>query len=116
MTCLQGIDGPGTRLRLRQHRSCQGNDPYPYSYLEIDVREWPISANKSIVIGDANHGFKFQSPKRSGEQFVRGVIIFNHFEETRGKGIQTHGWYELRFSTGLPETGRFKVDCIAPCG
>lgn len=76
----------------------------------------PISANKRIVIGDANHGFKFQSLKRSCEQFVRGEIMFNHFEETGGKGIQTDGWYELRFSTGLPETGRFKVDCIAPCG
>jgi hypothetical protein len=42
--------------------------------------------------------------------------MFNHFEEPSEKGLQTDGWYELRFNTGLSETGRFKVDCVEPCG
>src|SRR5579864_1616800 len=112
-SCLQGIDGDGTRLRLRQRRSCAGNDAHPY--LEIDVRENPISANKNILIGETNHAFRCQNAKKSCEQFFSGEVMFSHFEETTAKGIHTDGWYELRFSTGLPETGRFKVDCMEPC-
>lgn len=112
--CLQGVEGPGVQLRLTQSRACRVQASYPY--LEIDVRDQPISTNKRIVIGDTNSAFRCQAPKRSCEQFISGEVMFNHFEESSGKEILTDGWYELRFNTGLPETGGFKVDCIAPCG
>ncbi len=112
--CLQGVDGPGVQLRLTQNRACGVQLSYPY--MEINVRDQPISTNKRIVIGDTNSAFRCQTPKRSCERFISGEVMFNHFEETSGKAIQTDGWYELRFKDGLPETGRFKVDCIAPCG
>jgi hypothetical protein len=55
-SCLQGVDGSGVRLRLRQTRGCEGQTSSPY--LEIDVRDQPISANKRIVIGDNNSAFR----------------------------------------------------------
>jgi hypothetical protein len=113
-SCLQGNDGSGVRLRLRQSRGCESQAAYPY--LEIDVRDQPVEANKRILIGDTNSAFRCQTPKKSCEQSLSGEVMFNHFEETSGKEILTDGWYELRFNTGLSETGRFRVDCIAPCG
>jgi hypothetical protein len=113
-SCLQGIWGLGVRLRLTRARQCEGRVSQPY--LDIDVRDLPVSANKRIVIGDTNSAFRCQTPKGSCEQSLSGEIMFNHYEETSGKDFQTDGWYELKFSPGLPETGRFKVDCIAPCG
>jgi len=113
-TCLQGSDGTGLRLRLRQRHHCDGSDTYPY--LEIDVREQAIAVNKSLAIGDTNSAFRCQSSKKSCKPFVSGEIMFNHLEESSPQGLQTDGWYELKFSTGLPETGRFKVDCFQPCG
>lgn len=111
--CLQGNDGPGLRLRLRQSSRCEGNVLYPY--LEIDVRELPISVRKSITIGPDNRAFRCPGPKESCEQSSAGKIVFNHLDET-GKDVQADGSYELRFSNGTSEKGRFKVDCMAPCG
>ena len=99
---------------MRQRHQCDGSETYPY--LEMDIREQPIAVNQSLAIGDTNSAVRCLNPKKSCEQFVSGEIMFNHFEEISSKGIQTDGWYELRFSTGLPETGRFKVDCFEPCG
>ena len=113
MSCLQGIDGSGVRLRLRQRRHCDGEGSDPY--LKIDIRELPVQVNTRITVGDISSAFKCRSPKGSCEQFRSGAVIFNHFEEINGKELQTEGWYELRFTTGLPETGRFKVDCYEPC-
>jgi len=114
--CLQGNDGPGVCFRLwrSRDRACEGHASYPY--LEIDVRDQPILTNTRIIIGETNWAFSCQTPKRSCDQFVSGEVMFNHFEESSGKEIQADGWYELRFRTGPPETGRFKVDCFAPCG
>ena len=47
-TCLQGNDGPGLRLFLKQRRSCEGKLSYPY--LELHIKEQPISVHKSITI------------------------------------------------------------------
>jgi hypothetical protein len=113
VSCLQGNDGTGIRLQLSEHRQCEGQALH--SYLEIDVRELPITVDKSIAIGDTSSAFRCNQPNTKCEQFQSGQIMFNHFEETSAKGIQTDGWYELSPTTGLPETGRFKVDCIAPC-
>lgn len=113
-TCLQGIDGPGLRLFLRQDRRCEGKVSPPY--LEMDVREQPISIHKSISIGADYRAFRCLNPKESCEQAQSGTVVFDHFEDTSGKGIQTDGYYELKFSTGRTESGLFKVDCIAPCG
>ena len=112
-TCLQGNDGPGVRLRLRQNSRCEGRVSYPY--LEIDIRELPIVVHKSITIGENNWAFRCPNPKESCEQSLGGKIVFDHFEETAGKEIQTDGNYELRFKTGR-ESGHFRVDCRAPCG
>jgi len=112
--CLQGNDGPGVRLRLRQSSRCEGNVLYPY--LEIDVRQLPISVHKRITIGSDNWAFRCQGAKQSCEQSSSGEIVFNHVDEASGKDIQTDGSYELRFSNGTSEKGRFKVDCTAPCG
>ena len=113
-TCLQGSDGSGVRLRLRQNSRCEGNVAYPY--LEIDIRQMPISVHKSITIGADNWAFRCPSPKESCEQSSSGKIVFNHLDVASGKDIQTDGSYELRFSTGTSEKGQFKVDCRAPCG
>lgn len=112
-TCLQGNDGPGVRLRLRQNSRCEGRISYPY--LEIDIRELPVAAHKSITIGADNWAFKCRDPKESCEQSLSGKIVFDHFEDTAGKEIQTDGYYELKFRTST-ESGHFKVDCLAPCG
>ena len=113
-TCRQGVDGPGLRLFLRQDRRCEGNVSYPY--LEMEVREQPISNHESIGIGTDNQAFRCLSPKESCQPAQSGTVVFDHFEDTSGKGIQTDGYYELKFSTGKTESGLFKVDCIAPCG
>ena len=111
--CLQGNDGPGIRLRLRQGSRCdEGDDLYPY--LEIDVRELPIAVHKSFTIGPDNWAFRCPSPKESCEQSLSGKVVFNHFEETVGKEVQTDGFYELRFRTGT-ESGHFKVNCMGAC-
>jgi hypothetical protein len=113
-TCLQGDDGPGLRLYLKQYRSCQAKRSYPY--LELHIKEQPISVHKSISIGTENGAFRCENPKESCEQALSGYLWFDHFEDTSGNGIQTDGHYELRFNTGGPESNFFKVDCYAPCG
>lgn len=110
--CLQGRDGPGIRLRLRQRQGCDGWDIYPY--LEIDVRELPFAANKSIVIGETNTAFECLDRKTPCKQFTSGRVMLNRVPDT-SSGWRAEGWYELKFNTGLLWTGRFKVDCIAPC-
>jgi hypothetical protein len=75
-----------------------------------------VQVNESINVGQINWAFKCQDQKKSCEPFASGKVIFNHCEDSSENGIQADGWYQLRFTTGLPETGRFKVDCIAPCG
>ena len=100
-SCLQGVDGSGIRLQLRERRRCGGESSYPY--LEIHIRELPITLNESIVIGVANPAFRCEGPKRSCEQFRSGELMFNHFEEIRGKELLTDGWYELRIDAGVPQ-------------
>ena len=112
-TCLQGDEGPGICLRLRQDSHCEGRTSYPY--LEIDLRELPITVRKSITIGADNWAFRCADPKESCEQALGGKIVFDHFEETAGKEIRTDGSYDLRFRTGV-ESGHFEVDCRGPCG
>ena len=112
--CLQGNDGPGIRLRLREHHSCEGWNVYPY--LEIYIRKLPVEVNRQIIVGETNWAFRCMTPKESCEQFPSGELMFNHFEQENGKKLPlTDGWYELKPNRGLPETGRFKVDCVAPC-
>lgn len=112
-TCLQGDEGPGVRLRLRQNSRCEGRVSYPY--LEIDIRELPIVVHKKIAIGEDNWAFRCPDPEESCEQSLGGTIVFDHFEQTPGKHIQTDGSYDMQFRTGR-ENGHFKVDCVAPCG
>lgn len=112
-SCLQGEDGPGLRLRLRQNARCEGNVTYPY--LEIDIREVPIAVHQQIRIGDNNWARRCPSPNESCEESLEGAITFDHFAEIAGKHIQTNGSYKLRFRAGW-ESGEFKVDCEAPCG
>ncbi len=113
-TCLQGDKGTGVRLFLQQHRHCEGNVSHPY--LEVDIREQPISIHKSTSIGSENWAFRCLNPKKSCEQALSGSLVFDHFEDPSGKGLPMDGCYELRFSSGGTESGLFKVDCIAPCG
>src|SRR5579864_5348805 len=115
MACLQGTDGEGIRLTLNQHRRCDGQGPR-YPYLKVYVREVPVQVNKPFIIGETNWAFICPNPKESCKQFRSGQVMFNHFEEINEKDLQTDGWYELRFDRGLPESGRFKVDCYEPCG
>lgn len=112
-TCLQGDKGPGVQLFLKQYKRCEGKVSQPY--LELDIREQPIPVHESISIGAQNWAFRCPNPKESCEQALSGNVVFDHLEETSGKGIQTDGYYELRFSSGRSESGLFKVDCIAPC-
>jgi len=112
-TWLQGDDGPGIRLRLRQSNQCEGKVSYPY--LEVDIRELPIAVHKSIPIGADNWAFRCPDARESCEQSRGGTIVFDHLEETVGKDLQTDGSYNLRFRSGV-ESGRFKVDCWPPCG
>jgi hypothetical protein len=114
-TCLEGAKGPGLQLFLKQDSRCETGKP-SHSYLEVDIREQPISVHKSISIGADNWAFRCANPKESCKQALSGYVWFDHFEDASGKGIQTDGYYELRFSTGESESGPFKVDCIAPCG
>jgi hypothetical protein len=113
-TCLQGTDGPGIRLTLRAHHNCEGWNVYPY--LEVYVRELPVEVNRPIIIGETNWAFRCRSSKESCEQLPSGELMFNHFEQSNGNELPlTDGWYELKPNRGLSETGRFKVDCLAPC-
>lgn len=112
-TCLQGDKGPGVQLFLKQYRRCEGRVSQPY--LEVDIREQPIPVHKSISIGAENWAFRCLNPDESCEQALSGNVVFNHLELTSGKGIQTDGSYELRFSSGRSESGLFNVDCVAPC-
>ena len=111
--CLQGRDGPGIRLRLRQRSECESNDEHPY--LQIDIRELPLEANKSVVIGETNWAFECPNPKMACRQFASGQVMLNHVPDV-ASGWRAEGWYELRFNRGEPWTGHFKVDCIAVCG
>lgn len=113
-SCLQGSDGPGVKLLLRQNSQCEGRASYPY--LEVDIRELPVSVHKSISIGADNWAFRCPDPKESCQQSLSGKVVFDHFEGTVGKDIQTDGSYELRFGADGFESGHFEVDCIAPCG
>jgi hypothetical protein len=113
-TCLQGNDGTGVRLFLRQTLGCEGKVTCPY--LEVDVTEKPVPIQKDISIGTDNRAFRCRNAKESCEQAVSGDVIFDHFEGISGKTIQTDGHYELKFSTGRSESGIFKVTCFAPCG
>jgi hypothetical protein len=113
MTCLQGNDGQGLRLFLKQRRSCQGKRAYPY--LELHIKEQPIAVHKSISIGTENGAFRCVNPKESCEQALSGYLWFDHFEDTSGNGIQTDGHYELMFNTGGSESSFFKTDCYEPC-
>jgi hypothetical protein len=112
-SCLQGNDGPGLRLRLRQTSRYEGRVTYPY--LQIDIRELPIAIHRNIQIGEDNWARKCPSSNEACEESLGGTVTFDHFEETDGKHIQTDGSYKLRFRAGW-ETGEFKVDCLAPCG
>jgi len=112
-TCLQGDKGPGFQLFLKPYRRCEGKVSQPY--LEVDIREQPIPAHKSISIGAENWAFRCLNPNESCEQASSGNVVFDHLEDTSGKGIQTDGYYELKFSSGRVESGLFKVDCIEPC-
>ena len=109
MTCLEGIEGPGSRIELRQEKICDG-----YPYLEIDIRERPIPVHKRIVIGPDNWAFKCPNLKESCEQSLSGEVVFDRFESKPGKAAEMDGHYELRFRSGS-EAGRFKVDCFRPC-
>ena len=115
MTCLQGDGAPGTRLLLRRDNRCEGSTSYPY--LEVDIRELPIAADKSIIIGTENWAFRCSSPQQSCQQSVSGKVVFNHLEKRlSGEEIHTDGDYELRFSNGPSEKGHFKVACAGICG
>lgn len=113
-TCLQGNDGPGLRLFLTQKLSCEGNISCPY--LEIHVTEEPVPVHKAISIGADNRAFRCLNASDSCERAVSGNVIFDHFEDTSGKGIQTDGYYDMKFSKGKSESGLFNVTCFAPCG
>lgn len=108
-TCLEGDNGPGVQLSLKQDSRCESKVSYPY--LELDIRERPI--HRSISIGSDNWAFKCPNPKEGCEQALSGTIVFDHIEGNLENG--TDGSYELRFSGGRSETGHFKVDCSAPC-
>jgi hypothetical protein len=108
-TCLEGDNGPGVQLSLKQDSRCESKVSYPH--LELDIRERPIHRN--ISIGSENWAFKCPSPKEGCEQALSGTIVFDHLEGNLENG--TDGSYELRFSGGRSETGHFKVDCSAPC-
>jgi hypothetical protein len=110
--CLQGVDGSGIGLRLTQHRTCDRE----YPYLEIKIRLDRVPTNERISIGETNTAFLCRDQKSSCQQFSSGEILFNHFEENSKEGLLTNGWYELKSPNQLPETGRFRVDCVAPCG
>jgi hypothetical protein len=113
-TCLQGDDGHGLRLRLRQAGRCEGRVAYPY--LEIDIRELPIAVRKSITIGADNLAFRCPDTNESCEQSLSGHVMFDHLGDANGKETQTDGSYELRFRDGHTESGHFNVDCRPPCG
>jgi hypothetical protein len=114
-TCVQGSEGPGISLRLRPYPNCNSRRP-TYPFLEIHLREQPVPTNQRILIGETNSAFRCLGPKGACEWFSSGEVMFSRFEEVDSKGIHTDGWYELRFRSGPPETGRFTVDCVAPCG
>jgi len=110
----KGIRGRGSGSSCSNIGTAKGTFSHPY--LEVDIREQPISIHKSTSIGSENWAFRWLNPKESCEQALSGSVVFDHFEDPSGKGIQTDGYYELRFSSGRTESGLFKVDCIAPCG
>lgn len=113
-TCLEGSNGPGLGLLLRQPASCEKSSQV-YPHLEIDIRERPIRVHKSVIIGPENWAFRCLDPKESCEQSLSGKVVFEHFGEKVGTKMPlTDGYYELRFKSGT-EQGRFKVDCSAPC-
>lgn len=115
MTCRTGGDGAGMRLILRASIRCEGDTSYPY--LEVDIRELPISVHKRITIGPENLAFSCPSPKEGCRQAWSGSVVFNHLEKhVSGEEIQTDGDYDLKFSNGPPEIGNFKVDCGGICG
>ena len=85
-TCLEGDKGPGLQLFLKQYSRCEGEVSYPY--LEVDIREQPISVHQRIGIGAKNWAYRCRSPKESCEQALSGIVVFDHFEETSGSRLK----------------------------
>ena len=112
ITCMQGVEGSGIKLFLKQSSRCEARASYPY--LEVDLKESPVQARKNIVIGEDNLAFKCPNAKEACEQSLGGKIIFDHYQEKVGRDYRTDGTYELRFRSGN-EAGRFNEDCLEPC-
>ena len=112
MLCQPSDDRPGVRLRLRQTRRCQRRVSYPY--VELDIGELPIPMHKRITIGVNIWAMRCLKPNEACEQSSSGTVVFDHFEKSTGKAVQTDGYYVLRFRDGQ-ESGHFRVDCRPPC-
>jgi hypothetical protein len=137
MTCLNGSDGPGVLLRLSPYRGCE-HPTYPYLEIHIQEQATPIFKNlhtteaisalktdpeqailinQKLPIGKTISAFRCLKANSACEWFTSGEIMFNRFEQADKKGMPwSSGWYQLKFASGMPETGRFTTGCIPPCG
>jgi hypothetical protein len=110
-TCLQGSEGPGVRLFLNQQKQCEAKLVYPY--LDVYLRELPITGGTVLAIGPENWAFQCVSPDEPCEQSLGGKIVFKHYDPK--SQVHSDGEYQLRFKGGKSESGQFMVDCVVPC-
>jgi hypothetical protein len=111
MNCLKENEGPGLRVVLTQDKTCKGRESYPR--LEIDIREQPILAHKTVIIGPDNGAFRCLSQNESCEQALSGKVTFDHFSQDAVVN-ETDGSYDLQFRGGS-ERGRFAIECPGNC-
>lgn len=115
LTCLEGDGGPGLILFLRKTEQCTVKAPN--LHLEAYLREPPIRARKTIVIGEVNLAFYCEDPNGSCRQFASGTVVFDHYDQPGKHGTdRTDGSYEFRATDGRIERGRFTVNCWGMCG
>jgi len=114
--CIEGVNGPGIAFYLRTEKGCPRQFPL-YPYLEIDIRQWPISIGKPITIGPDNWALRCPSSHDGCAQAISGTVVFDHSTDPTGdRTIKSTGSYELKFQGGQMERGRFEIVCGLPCG
>lgn len=113
--CIEGENGPGIAFYLGKEKGCPKTIP-SYPYLEIDIRDWPISIRKEITIGPENWAFRCPSSHDSCAQAVSGNVVFDHSTDpTVDRNIRSTGRYELKFQGSRIESGLFEIVCGLPC-
>ena len=52
-------------------------------------------SGKNMSLGPNNLAFRCLNPRDPCEQALSGDVLFDHFEDTSRRGLETDGYYEL---------------------